>query len=257
MLNTISSKLYFVGLTFLLLSTTALSQDSLTTEADYIEDVVWGDTLTQTTFEDTLKVEARNLDSEKLQKLKTDKDFDYSQSPIVGESLWERFLRWMGEFINKLLRGAVNTNWGRVLLYAACLIVLIMIVLALLKVDAFKVLFKGADSPSVTGVFHENIHEMDFEKLIREATEKGDYRNAVRLVFLYSLKLLSDHHHIHWQPGKTNHDYLDELKIIELKTGLGELSFYFDYAWYGGFAISSAQFDRVKNIFSHWRSGIR
>ena len=54
-------------------------------------------------------------------------------------------------------------------------------------------------------------------------------------LFLYSLKLLSDKHHLDWRPGKTNHDYLDELGDGELKTGFNELSFYFDYAWYGDF----------------------
>lgn len=207
--------------------------------------------------EDTFSVTPRNFDESKLDDLRNDKDFDYSEPPTVGENLWDRFWQWVSEFIGKLFRGAVTTNWGRILIYVGCLIVLVMIVLALLKVDGFKVLFKGADSPSTTGVFYENIHTMDFDALIKEATEKGDFRNAVRLIFLHSLKILSDGHHIHWQPGKTNHDYLEELKIADLRSGLGELSFYFDYAWYGGFSITSVQFDKVKNIFHTWRAGIR
>lgn len=206
---------------------------------------------------DTLAVTPRNFDEAKLDDLKKDKDFDYSETPTVGESLWDRLWEWIRQFIGNLLRGAVNTNWGRVLLYAGLLVIVVMIVMALLKVDAFKVLFKGADAPSIAGVFHEDIHVMDFETLIKQATEKGDFRNAVRLIFLYSLKLLSDGQHIHWQPGKTNHEYLNELSASDLKSGLGELSFYFDYAWYGGFAISSTQFEKVKNIFGQWRAGIR
>jgi hypothetical protein len=68
--------------------------------------------------------------------------------------------------------------------------------------------------------------------------------------------MLSDKHLIHWQAGKTNHDYVEELKPGELRTGLGELSFYFDYAWYGNFAINEQTFGRVENTFADWRKKI-
>jgi hypothetical protein len=129
--------------------------------------------------------------------------------------------------------------------------------MAVLKVDAFRILTKGDGSAVTKGVFHENIHEMDFDALIKEAVANGDYRNAVRLVFLQSLKLLSDKQHINWQAGKTNHDYLNEVQTPDVKKGLGQLSYYFDYAWYGGFAISEIQFARVKTIFDSWRSTIK
>jgi uncharacterized protein DUF4129 len=206
---------------------------------------------------DTVSVQPRHFDEATLEEIRRDKDFDYHQTPTVGESLWDRFWRWVSQMFREIIRGAVGTNWGRVFLYAGCLVVLVMIVMALLKVDAFKVLFKGADVASVKGVFHEDIHAMDFDTLINEAVHKKDFRNAVRLIFLYSLKLLSDGQHIHWQAGKTNHDYLQELKSAELKTGLGELSFYFDYAWYGGFSVSEGQFARVRNIFDHWRGAVK
>jgi hypothetical protein len=206
---------------------------------------------------DTLQVQPRKFDEATLEELRKDKDFDYEQAPTIGESLWDRFWRWVGELISKILRGAVTTNWGRVFLYVGCVVVLVLIVMAILKVDAFKVLFKGADVTSGSRIFHEDIHAMDFEVLIKEAVDKKDFRNAVRLIFLYSLKLLSDGQHIHWQAGKTNHDYLQELKSNELKTGLGELSFYFDYAWYGGFNVSEGQFARVKSIFENWRGAVK
>jgi len=206
---------------------------------------------------DTLPVQPRDFDESILKELREDKDFDYSEPPTIGESLWDRFWQWIGQIIGKIFEGAITTNWGRLFLYAGCVIVLVIIVMAVLKVDAFKVLFKGADIASGSGVFHENIHSMNFESLIQEAIGKQDFRNGVRLVFLYSLKLLSDGHHIHWEAGKTNHDYLEELKAAELKPGLGELSFYFDYAWYGGFHVSETQFARVQNIFNDWKGNIQ
>lgn len=102
-------------------------------------------------------------------------------------------------------------------------------------------------------MFHENIHEMDFEKLIQEATARQDFRQGTRLILLYALRLLSDQHLIQWEAGKTNHDYVNEIEAQELKTGLNEISFYFDYAWYGNFTVSPEAFEKVQATFDAWR----
>lgn len=204
---------------------------------------------------DTINFQPRSFSESKLQELREDKDFNYAEPPTVGESLLDRLMRWLGDFIERMFYNVTGTDWGNVLLYVLAVIVLVVIVLAVLKVDAFRIITKG-DSNVTKGVFHENIHVMDFEKLIHEALAKRDFRNAVRLVFLQSLKLLSDRQHIDWQPGKTNHDYLDEVQTLEVKQGLGQLSYYFDYAWYGGFPISEIQFNRVKTIFETWRGTV-
>lgn len=206
---------------------------------------------------DSSKVQLRSFDLTRLDQLRKDADFDYRQPPSVAESLWDRFILWLDQLFGWILRNAVTTNWGRLLLYTLGLGVLVVIVMMLLKVDALRVFYSGADKGSLNyQAFQENIHEMDFEKLIREALEKKEYRLGVRLTFLYSLKLLSDKHHLDWRPGKTNHDYLDELGDGELKTGFNELSFYFDYAWYGDFTVNESTYQHVHLIFIDWRKKI-
>ena len=61
---------------------------------------------------------------------------------------------------------------------------------------------------------------------------------------------------IDFRPGKTNHDYVEELSVGEIKTGLNELSFYFDYAWYGNFTVNETQFQKVKGTFRFWKEKI-
>ena len=157
-----------------------------------------------------------------------------------------------------IFENAVSTNWGRVLMYALGIVVLIVLIMMILKVNAFKVFYSGHGANTFKHtVLDENIHEMDFEKLIQEALAKNDYRLGVRLTFLYALKMLSDKNHIHWDQGKTNHDYLDELKVSDLKTGFNELNYYFEYAWYGNFKINSETFSNVQLIFNEWKGKLR
>jgi hypothetical protein len=252
--------LRLIFILFVVLSVTANARMDSTSdevfEQEYSDSVVYDFDYRKEYEADTLKLQPRDFDEAKVQELKEDEDFNYAEAPTVGESLWDRFWRWVGNLIGKMLGKMATTNWGNVLLYLLALGVLIVIVMAVLKVDAFRVL-SGSNSGVTKGVFHENIHEMNFDELLQQAIAKGDFRNAVRLVFLQSLKILSDKQHINWQPGKTNHDYLDEVQATDVKQGLGQLSYYFDYAWYGGFSISENQYQRVKTIFESWRGTVK
>jgi len=199
---------------------------------------------------DTTKVEVKEFATEKITTLRTDQNFHYKEPPTMAESIWDRFWQWVGRLISAFFEGATSTNWGRVLVYVAAFIGFMIILLMILRVNAFRIFYSGADRGTITtNVFHENIHEMDFEKLIQDALNQKKYREGVRLVFLQSLKLLTDKQFIHWQAGKTNHDYVEELNSGELKTNFNELSFYFDYAWYGNFPIKEEAFTKTQQLF--------
>ena len=203
---------------------------------------------------DTVSVQTKNFDQTTLDQLKSDPDYSFKEPPTIAESLWDRFKRWIGQLIDAILKGATTTGIGQILMYVIGIMLVSAIIMLLLKVDAFRVFYSGADRGKIhNGLFNENIHEMDFEKLIRDAAQKEEYRQGTRLILLYSLKLLADKNHIRWEAGKTNHDYVDELSTKELKTGLNEISFYFDYAWYGNFDVNKETFRRVENTFSGWR----
>ena len=203
---------------------------------------------------DTTHIELRKFSKAEVDKLKADPDLIYTQPPTVAESLWDRLKRWINWLLSTLFEKATTTDLGIFIMYLLAAGAVIAVIMLLLKVNAFRVFYSGSDQGKQTyQVFHENIHEMDFETLVREATERKEYRLATRLVFLYALKLLSDKQLIDFKPGKTNHDYVEELQKGDLKTGLNELSFYFDYAWYGNFAVSENQFQKVKQIFTFWK----
>ena len=207
---------------------------------------------------DITQIEVRKFSEAEIEKLKADPDLNYTQPPTVAETLWDRFLKWLSWLLDSILNKATTTDLGRFLMYTLAIVLTIAVIMMLLKVNAFKVFYSGVDTGKQDyGVFHENIHEMDFEMLIREATEKKQYRLATRLIFLSALKVLSDKHLIDFKAGKTNHDYVEELPKGELKTGLNELSFYFDYAWYGNFAINESQFQKVNNTFTNWTQKVK
>ncbi|MGC4021000.1 MAG: DUF4129 domain-containing protein [Cyclobacteriaceae bacterium] len=243
------SKQNVISLLFLFFAVSySKAQDSDSTEFS-------ADTVVQKEYEqpftsaDTTHVTKSHFEEDRVQKLRS--ELNYTEPPTVAESLWERFKRWLSYLISRLFRGATTTNLGRLIMYVVGGIILVWIIMALLKVNAFRIFFSGADvdKPSSYQIFNENIHEMDFDKLIGDAVDKNDFRLGTRLVFLYALKILSDKHLINWSPGKTNHEYVNELEREDLRPSFNDLSIYFDYAWYGNFSVSSEKFKNVQNTF--------
>ena len=248
---------------FLLCSSLSYAQDADSAEAEvvdttaFIDDYYSEDLPDQQGSADTGTVNSRAFDQSKVKELKNDPNLQYEQVPTVAESLWDRFWNWIASLFDSLIQNAVTTDWGRFFSYLAGLAVFIVIVMLILKIDAFKVFYSGQGATSVKySVFHENIHEVDFEKEIDAALQAKDYRRGVRLLFLYALKLLADKNHILWEQGKTNHEYVAEVREETLRSWLNQLSYYFDYAWYGNFTVSRDLFDKVNEIFSNRRGGI-
>lgn len=209
---------------------------------------------TDTLLPDSSRIEVRQMDEEVLTTLKADPDMDYGRSPSAI-NLWERFQRWLNSLINSLIGAAVSANWFNILLIILSVVALIYVILRLMKVNV-NMFYTGKQAATPYGVLDEDIHAMDFDKLIQEALQLNEYRLAIRLLFLKSLKLLADKHHILWQPGKTNHDYLNELSAQNLKTGFNELNFYFEYAWYGNFTINEALYKKVDTLYNDWKTNV-
>jgi hypothetical protein len=203
---------------------------------------------------DTIVIQKKAFGNDKLQELKEDPSLDYTLLPTVGETLWDRILRWIGQFLESFFKGAYETNWGRFFLYVGLIALIAVLIMTILRVDAFRMFYSRVGTSSKINALEENIHEMDFEKLIQESINQQNFRKAIRLVFLYSLKLLADRQLILWELGKTNHDYVGELQRSELKTGLNELSYYFDYAWYGNFNVNRDTFEKVQQTFQDFRN---
>ncbi len=201
---------------------------------------------------DNTDITIRKVDEEKVGDLKQDPDLDYTITPSV-QSIWSRMLWWLLALFASLFSSSEEGAWLRYLIWGLGVAILIYVILKLLKIDAFKMFYSGQGKSITYTAIDENIHEMDFDKLIANAVAAKDYRLAVRLQFLQALKILSDKHLIHWQPGKTNHDYLVELGKSNLRDGFTELNEYFEYAWYGNFPIAPELFGKVQVIFNTWR----
>lgn len=201
---------------------------------------------------DTLTLQSRSFEINKLNEFKADPDYLYSR-PRQGMTFWQRFLLWVAMLLARFAMFTANTILGRIIVwifYGLCACLILYVILRLLNLDVRDLFYKSAKSSRINfKIAEEDIHGLDFDKLIQDAVQRHQLRDAVRLVFLFSLKKLSDAGLIQWMPGKTNDEYLHELDQHPTRARLQELRYYFDYAWYGHFEINDRTFEQVQQVF--------
>lgn len=187
-------------------------------------------------------------------------EFDYSVSK-PKESFWQKLLRKVDRFLRSILGETVFVKssefTGTVIRLFAIILVgflLYFIIKYILGKDGNFIFGKKNKKLNLNvEELHENIHEINFSESIAKFEHAGDYRSAVRYQFLFVLKKLSDKKLINWNPEKTNKDYVAELKAAHLKSEFSDLSYIFDYIWYGEFNIDEQSYQKFKNQYQAFK----
>ncbi|MCZ4243446.1 DUF4129 domain-containing protein [Pedobacter punctiformis] len=198
---------------------------------------------------DSSKVEVRKIDSQAVKTYSKQKDFIYDDVPPETISWWQRFWNWIGNMLLKVFGSSIGGGLLKYILIALGIGIVVFIVIKLIGID-FKLLTgksKQLEVPFEESL--ENIHEINFDEQIEKALQNGNYRLAVRLLYLKTLKRLSDHEVITWLPEKTNQAYIQEIKNENDRAEFSRLTYQFEYIWYGDFSIDKQSFEPIHQSF--------
>ncbi len=91
----------------------------------------------------------------------------------------------------------------------------------------------------------EIIQNKDIKALINKALSEKNYRLAVRYHYLHILQRLEIKKHITWEIQKTNHDYEREISNEKLKSNFKDLTYLYDFVWYGNFTIDQSNYQKA------------
>ena len=91
----------------------------------------------------------------------------------------------------------------------------------------------------------------ELQKRLKEALDKGDYRGAVRIYYLFILKDLSEKQWIFWEKEKTNMHYLREMGGKPEFDDFNKSISYFEVIWYGKRQIDQNQFQTIQPNFTN------
>jgi len=105
---------------------------------------------------------------------------------------------------------------------------------------------KGIDAK----VEEENITaDTDFDALLGQALQQGNFRQAVRYQYLRSLHRLSAKNLVELAPDKTNYQYVRELKNPSLQSDFASLTLNYEYVWYGEFEVEQDIYRKIESGF--------
>lgn len=204
---------------------------------------------------DSLVVQERRLPPGYVQKTKSGKDFWYADTE-PRKKKEKKSKSFSGDFVPFGRR-----PWVQVLLWI--LIIgsfagAIMWYLAESNVGLFKKKkMADGDAGSEGEDMPEDIFTINYQKEIDQAVAQGNYRTAVRLMFLRLLKNLSDKNIIQYQQDKTNLDYLLHLSSTNYYSSFFRLSRHFEYSWYGKFDVPADAYRVIATEFNQFEKQIQ
>ncbi len=91
---------------------------------------------------------------------------------------------------------------------------------------------------------------------IEKALQQGDYRLAIRLMYLRMLKTLAEKRIIQYQSDRTNFDYLAQLSATRYYEPFFKITRDYEYSWYGQFDVNESAYQRVKKDFERFETTI-
>jgi hypothetical protein len=198
-----------------------------------------------------IRYNPRQISEEALAQLRADSDMDYHlASP--EDNLWLKFRKWLFIKLLALFGTPAAVNALEIIIYVLIFVALAYTILRLMNVDVqglFLIKNRRRTVLQQETEAYENIHEVDFMAAIEEALQAQEYNKAVRLLYLSALKELTDGEQIHWQAGKTNYQYQQELAHPGLQMPFRELGYFFEWAWYGNFRLNEKQYQEARTIY--------
>lgn len=90
-----------------------------------------------------------------------------------------------------------------------------------------------------------------YDKLIAQAVTNGNYRLAIRYLYLQTLQKLSGSGILQFSADKTNYQYVTELRGKPYQNDFAAITLNYEYVWYGKFDISE---DVYKRLSGEYRS---
>ncbi|WP_448778870.1 DUF4129 domain-containing protein [Bacteroides congonensis] len=192
----------------------------------------------------SIKTDTLVCDSIQIQYFQSKVEYAYGNdlsAPEVNIFVWLRkeLAAWLQERID--IHGMEDIISWTLICIAIILLFLIIWFVYKKRPELFMRSPKNA-LPYTVG--EDTIYGVDFPGGIAEAFSRQDYREAVRLLYLQTLKQLSDAERIDWQLYKTPTQYLNEVRLPAFR----QLTNHFLRVRYGNFEATEELFRTMRTL---------
>jgi Domain of unknown function (DUF4129) len=203
-----------------------------------------------THYPDTLKRELRSIVYDSVQAVNADKGFYYKK-------YMDSLLR-ATQFKAQKPRRSVNLS-GSDFFSSIFGVIFWVIAIGLFGYLVYRLFLSNSSflsrnrqniASDIAVVEEENANDPD--SLLRNAIKTGNYRLAVRYLYLQSLKRLSEKKFIEISANKTNYEYVAEIRKHKFANEFASLTLQYEYVWYGEYPVDERLFEQIQNGFTRF-----
>lgn len=183
-------------------------------------------------------------DTTQIAVWQSDSLYDYNRELITPEiNLMEWLGKQFGEFLRKIFGSRFADEYSGLILICIATLILLSILWFIYEKRP-ELFMRSRKNALVYAIEEDTIHGVDFQGGMDEALSRRDYRSAVRLLYLQTLKRLSDEGCIDWQLYKTATQYIYEVRTAPFR----ELTNHFLRVRYGNFEATEALFHTMRAL---------
>ncbi|NDV66451.1 DUF4129 domain-containing protein [Bacteroides sp. 224] len=184
--------------------------------------------------------------AEKVARWQSDPAYNYNRELMMPDvNIYELLLRWLNELLGKFFGSKFANDYGELVLVLIFVAIVLLLVWFLYRKRP-ELFMRSRKVPLQYTVHEDTIYGIDFNKEIERALSGSDYKEAVRLLYLQTLKQLSDKELIDWQLYKTPTEYIYEVKAEGMKESFRNLTNSFLRVRYGNFEASELLFQEMR-----------
>ncbi len=187
------------------------------------------------------------FDEATIKRLKDENIYKYQENLDVPESLWDQFWNWVGRFFTKFLDAIFGMNrptWWNIFIdllpYLVIGLVIGLLIYLFIKNNPLRKPIKSTQESS--DVLLHNLRpderKSTIEDLIDKARKNKDYQLLIRYQYIEILNDLDRLNFIQFEADKTNSDYFYELSSSLFLNHFRQLTYFYEYAWYGNFRVN-------------------
>jgi len=220
-------------------------QEATAVPADEYESTVDDDADTYSS--DTLRQEFRSIVYDSIEAVNTDKGFYYKK--YLDSLLRATEVKQEKPARQVDLNGTsfFNSIFGIIFwIVAICLFAYLVYRLFLSNSAVFSRNRRNISS-DVSIEAEEDISDPD--ALLRNAIKAGNYRLAVRYLYLQVLDKLAERKIIEINSNKTNYEYVLEVRKHKFANEFASLTLKYEYVWYGEYPVDEKLFEQIQSSF--------
>lgn len=193
-------------------------------------------------------IEVRKVPDSVVKRMQNDPDFRYAND----SSYWQQQKKSEPGAFAKFLDKIARSTFLKIILYLALAIGIIFAIYQVMVANNFFII-SGKRKRKPAG--ESDADDMSFENLderILHEVNNGNYRQAVRYMYLKTLKLLSEYNFITLHAKSTNQDYVRQMNNHRGLLQFRQLTRIYEYVWYGEFDPSASQFEIIRSNFNNF-----